>query len=102
MNTEEQKDLVQRQIIDLVKDIKQQQKVMEFLYGKPIKYFIGCDISKDNQRLFVHLLEREAPFMSFNDGVDWWLDFDKHYDTDKVNDCLTSLACVLSDLEAGL
>jgi len=39
--------------------------------------------------------------MSFSDGTEWLLDFDRHYDEKAVNDCLTSLACVLSDLEAG-
>ncbi len=102
MSIEEQKTFIQQQIIDIVKDINQQQKLANFLYGKPIKYFIGYDISEDHQRLFVHMMQREAPFMSFNDHTDWLLDFDRHYDPKAVNDCLTSLACVLSDLENGI
>jgi hypothetical protein len=47
------------------------------------------------------MMQREAPMMAFDDHNDWLLDFGDNYDAEAVNDCLTSLACVLSDLEVA-
>lgn len=90
MSIEEQKTFIQRQIMELAIDIQTR--------GSD-NYIVGYDVSEDGERLFVYLMGRTAPFMSFEDGLDWLLDFDRHYDEKAVNDCMTSLACVLSDLE---
>lgn len=86
------KELIQRQLMELVIDIQMKRSK---------NLLVSYDVSAGGNRLFVWMLEREAPFMSFNDGTEWLLDFDRHYDEKAVNDCMTSLACVLSDLEAG-
>jgi hypothetical protein len=92
MNTKEYKTFIQRQIMELVIDI-------QILRNK--KLFVDYDVSKDGNRLFVHMMQREAPMMAFDDHNDWLLDFGDNYDAEAVNDCLTSLACVLSDLEVA-
>ena len=84
------KELIQRQLMELVIDIQMKRSK---------NLLVSYDVSADNNRLFVWMLEREAPFMSFSDGTEWLLDFDRHYDEKAVNDCMTSLACVLTDLE---
>ena len=84
------KELIQRQLMELVIDIQMKRSK---------NLLVSYDVSADGNRLFVWMLEREAPFMSFSDGTEWLLDFDRHYDEKAVNDCLTSLACVLTDLE---
>ena len=84
------KELIQRQLMELVIDIQMKRSK---------NLLVSYDVSADGNRLFVWMLEREAPFMSFSDGTEWLLDFDRHYDEKAVNDCMTSLACVLTDLE---
>jgi hypothetical protein len=92
MNIEEHKTFIQRQIMELVIDI-------QILRSK--KLFVDYDVSADGQRLFVHMMQRDAPMMAFDEHNDWLLDFGDNYDPQAVNDCLTSLACVLSDLEVA-
>lgn len=92
MNIEDHKTFIQRQIMELVIDI-------QILRSK--KLFVDYDVSKDGQRLFVHMMQRDAPMMAFYEHNDWLLDFGDNYDPEAVNDCLTSLACVLTDLETA-
>ncbi len=89
----EQLDLIQRQIMDLVIDIQ---------IHRSKKFIVDYDVSTDGNRLFVYIMEREVPMVAFDDGVTWLLDFNEYYDASKANDCLTSLACVLTDLEHGI
>jgi hypothetical protein len=92
MNIEEHKTFIQRQVMEIAIDIQTR--------GSD-KYIVGYDVSEDGNRLFVHMMQRDAPMMAFDEHNDWLLDFGDNYDPQAVNDCLTSLACVLSDLEVA-
>jgi len=97
MKTQEELDLIQRQLMELVIDIQ---------IHRSKRLIVDYDVNNQTGALYVFILGREAPFLRYSHDADWHMDFDLKYNSDKnekmINDCLTSLACVLSDLEAGV